>query len=69
MAIDKISISYGTKVILGNNLNNNNAKENLKKFINAAHDVESNKGKNLYNESSATGHFQFKTLINDYFTN
>ena len=64
MEIDKISISYGTKVILGNNLNNNNAKENLKKFINAVHDVESNKGTNLYNESSATGHFQFKTLTN-----
>jgi hypothetical protein len=62
MKIDKISISYGTKVILGNDLNNNNAKENLKKFINAVHDVESNKGTNLYNESSATGHFQFKTL-------
>lgn len=38
------------------------ALKNLEKFITAVHDVESNKGKNLYNKSSATGHFQFKTL-------
>jgi len=39
------------------------ALKNLEKFITAVHDVESDKGKNLYNEdSSATGDFQFKTL-------
>jgi len=40
------------------------AKKNLEKFIDVVHNIESSRGKNLSNKSSAAGHFQFKTRDN-----
>jgi len=60
-----VNINVGKEVILGDNIMNENSNKNLKKFITAVHDVESNKGKNLYNESSAAGDFQFKMFTSN----
>jgi hypothetical protein len=59
-AASEIDLNIGERVVLGDNITNEDSKSNLQKFITAVHDVESNKGKNLYNESSAAGDFQFK---------
>jgi len=39
------------------------AQENLEKFVDVVHNIESSRGKNLNNKSSAAGDFQFKTLV------
>jgi len=64
-AASEINLNVGERVVLGDNITNADSKSNLQKFITAVHDVESNKGKNLYNESSAAGDFQFKMLTGD----
>ena len=61
----EINLNIGERVVLGDNITNENSNKNLQKFITAVHDVESNKGKNLYNKSSAAGDFQFKMLTGD----
>ena len=65
VAASEIDINVGERVILGDNITNEDSKSNLQKFITAVHDVESNKGENLYNESSAAGDFQFKMFTKD----
>jgi len=64
-AASEIDLNVGERVVLGDNITNEDSKSNLQKFITAVHDVESNKGKNLYNESSAAGDFQFKMFTGD----
>ena len=62
----EVNATVGERIILGDNITNENSKSNLQKFITAVHDIESGKGKNLYNESStAAGDFQFKMLTGD----
>ncbi len=52
--------------MLGDNITNEESQSNLQKFISAVHDIESGKGKDLYNQSStAAGDFQFKMLTGD----
>jgi len=38
------------------------AQKNLEKFVDVVHNIESSRGRNLNNKSSAAGDFQFKTL-------
>jgi hypothetical protein len=64
-AASEVDLNVGERVVLGDNITNEDSKSNLQKFITAVHDVESNKGKNLYNESSAAGDFQFKMFTGD----
>ena len=64
-AASEVDLNVGERVVLGDNITNADSKSNLQKFITAVHDVESNKGKNLYNESSAAGDFQFKMFTGD----
>lgn len=60
------NVTVGKRIILGDNITSEESQSNLQKFISAVHDIESGKGKNLYNESStAAGDFQFKMLTGD----
>ena len=62
----EINFSVGERVILGDNIINEESKNNLQKFITAVRDVESGGGTNTYNESTtAAGDFQFKMLTKD----
>ena len=62
----ELNTTVGKRIILGDNINNEESQSNLQKFISAVHDIESGKGKNLYNDSStAAGDFQFKMLTGD----
>jgi hypothetical protein len=62
----EINFSVGERVILGDNITNENSNKNLQKFITAVRDVESGGGKNTYNKSTtAAGDFQFKMLTKD----
>jgi len=64
-AAAEIDFTVGERVVLGDNITNENSNKNLQKFINAVRAVESNSGdkKFLYNESTtAAGDFQFKML-------
>jgi hypothetical protein len=61
----EVNTTVGKRIILGDNINNEESQSNLQKFISAVYDIESGSGKNLYNESStAAGDFQFKMLTN-----
>ena len=62
----EINFSVGERVILGDNIINEESKNNLQKFITAVRDVESGGGTNTYNKSTtAAGDFQFKMLTKD----
>ena len=62
----EINFSVGERVILGDNIINEESKSNLQKFITAVRDVESGGGTNTYNKSTtAAGDFQFKMLTQD----
>jgi len=62
----EVNITVGKRIVLGDNITNEESQSNLQKFISAVHDIESGKGKNLYNQSStAAGDFQFKMLTGD----
>ena len=62
----EINFSVGERVILGDNIINEESKSNLQKFITAVRDVESGGGTNTYNKSTtAAGDFQFKMLTKD----
>ena len=65
-ASDLSQVNFGERVILGDNITNEDSNKNLQKFITAVRDVESGGGTNTYNESTtAAGDFQFKMLTKD----
>ena len=65
-ASDLSEISVGERIILGDNITNENSSKNLQKFITAVRDVESEGGTKTYNKSTtAAGDFQFKMLTKD----
>jgi len=65
-ASDLSQVNFGERVILGDNITNEDSNKNLQKFITAVRDVESGGGTNTYNKSTtAAGDFQFKMLTKD----
>ena len=65
-AASEIDLNVGERVILGDNITNEDSKSNLQKFITAVRSVESNSGTDTYNKSTtAAGDFQFKMLTKD----
>ncbi len=65
----EMNLTSAKRIILNNvggDIYNEESQNNLQKFITAVRDVESNSGKNTYNESTtAAGDFQFKMFTKD----